>query len=105
MPSKSTADPRTVAQTEFSQTVTVAPQSRFHNIAMVKNDAAYLTGLYLFDDGTGVYRIRSDSAVVHLNRNDKVWMICLSDSHIVGSLCSSQPQYDFHSHFSGFFVQ
>jgi hypothetical protein len=29
----------------------------------------------------------------------------LSDSHIVGSLCSSQPQYDFHSHFSGFFVQ
>ena len=84
----------------FSATLSVTPNNSYH-VAFVKGNATNAIG-YLYADIQNIWMQRSTTVLTHLNQNEEVWMICLSDSRIDGA--HQQGAYDFHSHMSGFLV-
>ena len=80
-------------------------QQNSYHVAIVHGNATYEIG-YLFADAGGNAKIKSTTVYSHLNSGEEVWMICLTNSTIVGDF--NDPTYggaqQFHSHFSGFLV-
>lgn len=87
----------------FTSTLSVQPRNSYHT-AFVKNNATNEIG-YLYTDPIDLWLERSTTVVTHLNANDEVWMVCLSDSRIEGDHNHGwEGANDFHSHMSGFLI-
>lgn len=87
----------------FTSTLSVQPQASYHT-AFVKNNATNEIG-YLYTDPISIWLERSTSVLTHLNVNEEVWMVCLSDSRIEGDHNHNwEGAADFHSHIAGFLI-
>ena len=87
----------------FSATLSVEPNNAFH-VAIVRGNATNEIG-YLYADPQNIWLQRSTTIFTHLDQNEEVWMVCLSDSRIEGDHQHGwEGANDFHSHMSGFLV-
>ena len=87
----------------FSTTLTVMPNNSYH-VAFVKGNATNKIG-YIHTDQNNIWKLGSTTVFTHLNQNEEVWMVCLSDSRIEGDYQHGMDgANDFDSHMSGFLV-
>jgi hypothetical protein len=87
----------------FFVTLSIPPNSDFH-IGMVKNAVSSYAGLYVFADHLSIWIERSSNVIIHLQKDDEVWMECIGTSAIQGDDTTTTDIRDYHSHFSGFLV-
>ena len=88
----------------FFVSLSIPPNKSFH-IVMVKNNIKNHVGLYLLADPHGIWIERSTNVILHMQKDDEVWIVCLSDSIASGDSTLGTIDFsDYHSHFSGFLI-